>query len=275
MHTKIEASHEYKVTVNDKELFMMSPVEDNIVCRAINRLECVFGYSGQVKIGEVLEWVADFWSQIVSSRDMVGMSEDFDIRVQLLKSMFGVLHMLQISYEKTSRKMKGNKMFLMHTAESRVRAASTSLYTMTLTWTPRSAAAWSRASRRYCSLREGGRRRYSSGLSHQSRIYILSWAPMKRNVNIDEAGAELVELTLKSFRHCPKVRGTVNEPFDVARRRGGKGLKPVGSMFSVKIITLIARVWVRMFFNVRVALKEGFDSVEETHGAALQTATIQ
>jgi hypothetical protein len=55
MHTKIEASHEYKVTVNDKELFMMSPVEDNIVCRAINRLECVFGYSGQVKIGEVLE----------------------------------------------------------------------------------------------------------------------------------------------------------------------------------------------------------------------------
>jgi hypothetical protein len=37
--------------VDDKKLFMVSPVEDNIVRRAINRLECVFGYSGQVKVG--------------------------------------------------------------------------------------------------------------------------------------------------------------------------------------------------------------------------------
>lgn len=55
MHTKIEASHEHKVTVNDKELLMVSPVEDNIVCRAINRLECVFGHSSQVKVGQVFE----------------------------------------------------------------------------------------------------------------------------------------------------------------------------------------------------------------------------
>lgn len=51
MRTQIETSHKYKVMVNDKELFMVSPVEDNIVCRAVNRLECVFGYSGQVKVG--------------------------------------------------------------------------------------------------------------------------------------------------------------------------------------------------------------------------------
>lgn len=60
MPTQIEASHEHKVTVNDKELFMVSPVEDNIVCRAINRRECVFGYSGQVKVGQVFERVANF-----------------------------------------------------------------------------------------------------------------------------------------------------------------------------------------------------------------------
>lgn len=69
------------------------------------------------------------------------MSEDFDIRVQLLKSMFGVLYMLRMSHETTSRKMNESEILEMHTAESRVRAASTSLYTITLTWTPRSAAA--------------------------------------------------------------------------------------------------------------------------------------
>jgi len=81
MHTQIEASHKYKVAVNNKELFMVSPVEDNIVCRAINRLKCVFGYSGQVKVGQAFERVADFRSQVISSRNMVRVSEDFDIGV--------------------------------------------------------------------------------------------------------------------------------------------------------------------------------------------------
>lgn len=51
-------------------------------------------------------------------------------------------------------------------------------------------------------------------------------------------------------------------------------MKPVGSMFSVKIIALIAPVRVRVFLNVGFAFKEGFDSVEETHGAALRIAGI-
>ena len=73
---------------------MMCPVENNIVCRAVDCLERVLGYSSQVKVCQVLERVANFRSKVVSSRCVVGMSEDADVGVQLLEGMLCVLYML-------------------------------------------------------------------------------------------------------------------------------------------------------------------------------------
>ena len=71
---------------------------------------------------------------------------------------------------------------------------------------------------------------------------------------------------MKSLRHGPEVGAAIDEPLDVARRRGYKGLVSVGNVFFwVKLIALIARMRVRVLLSIIVAFKEGLDFIEKTH----------
>lgn len=71
---------------------MMRPVQDAVAKLSIDRCECARGRLGQITRLVRLDCEArKARNDLLGVRGMVGVSEDFDIFVEALKSMFGVL----------------------------------------------------------------------------------------------------------------------------------------------------------------------------------------
>ena len=143
---------------------------------------------------------------------------------------------------------------------------------MMLTFTPRSAAARSMRSSRYCSFALGGRRKYSSGLSHQSKIHLI-----RESVTVESKVPEFVlkrvpknnppktsrkerplAITYNTLfrlldrnRNSPHVAAPVNEPFHIIscswRGKTHKAIVPLMPMQSMtRLIEMRMRMYLRL-----------------------------
>lgn len=91
VHTHIESTHKGQLAVNDKQLLVVSPVEDHVARSAVDSLEGFAGYLGQVEGVQVAERISQLLVQVIASGQMIWVSEDVDVGVKALESLSGVL----------------------------------------------------------------------------------------------------------------------------------------------------------------------------------------
>lgn len=156
----IQTAHEGNAAINEAKLFVVSPVENDILVHAVDALDGIFRHLGQVSGIErqVLERRVDGRLEFLAVGKMIGVTEYGNIFVEVFQMVLGVM----------GGNCKSNQLPV-HAEDIRnirVSAWVTSLYTIMFTRTPRCAAANSIRSSRYCSCFAGGRLRYSSGESH-------------------------------------------------------------------------------------------------------------
>ena len=117
--TQIETTHEDKFVVHYEQLLMMSPKEDAIVAGSVERLDNILRSFGEIERpqGEILEAGLNLGGNVDPAGEVIGMTEDLDVRMQSFESMFGVLCVipcLSISKLISSQRCK----IITHTSES-------------------------------------------------------------------------------------------------------------------------------------------------------------
>jgi hypothetical protein len=90
--THIQTAHERDLSINETQLFMVSPVEDDIVVHAVQCMQCIIPDIRQLERlqGEILDAGQDLRLDNLSTESMIRMTEDGDVGMQCLESFFGV-----------------------------------------------------------------------------------------------------------------------------------------------------------------------------------------
>lgn len=94
--THVKTSHENKLAVNEAEFLVVSPVENNLAGRTVQRFDGVLGRTGKLESvqrshGQALEDRLQVGLGGIHVQTVVGVPEHFDVLVQLFEVRFGVL----------------------------------------------------------------------------------------------------------------------------------------------------------------------------------------
>jgi hypothetical protein len=89
---KIQATHESDLTVNQAQLLVVGPVQNDIVVHSVQAFQSILGHLGETSRikRHVLQRCSDIRCQLLAIRQMIGVAEDCNIRVEVFKSMLGV-----------------------------------------------------------------------------------------------------------------------------------------------------------------------------------------
>ena len=90
--THVESSHKCQFIIDEKKLFMMRPVQNNVIGHAVDGANGILSCLGQVKVGKIAKGLFKFRRDIIAVWDMIWMSENVDIWMEGFKSMFRVLY---------------------------------------------------------------------------------------------------------------------------------------------------------------------------------------